>query len=407
MNSVTVRPLRQDDFPAFSQCFALAMGLEIPPEAFERLDGILELEGSFVAESEGEVVGTVGAYLFELSTPGRGSIPAVGTTLVAVRPTHRRRGILRKMMDAHTSWARARGVAVMGLWASETAIYPRFGFGVASHRGEWRISPKRAGFRLKDSDAGDKVQILPIDKARSRIIAIYEEHWKDRGGALSRSPTWWEIRRFYDEPWTRAGASSFKYAISSRGGRDTGYLQYRRRSRWDDGIANDQIILNELMGDPGGQRALWRFLLSLDLVECIEAFNLPVDDPLPLYLGDARRASVQPQDALWLAIIDLRQVLSNRTYATADSLTLTVSGPNDESETLRLTAQAGAQGACEPTSDAPDVVLLSSDLVSILWGSISVFALADAHRISGSPEALDRLARLMWTPRLPWCPERF
>ena len=53
-------------------------------------------------------------------------------TVVGVLPTHRRRGILDRMMRAQLADVRERGEPIAALWASEETIYGRFGYGLAS-----------------------------------------------------------------------------------------------------------------------------------------------------------------------------------------------------------------------------------------------------------------------------------
>src|SRR5690348_4843368 len=86
------------------------------------------------AFEDGALVGSAGAFAFELSVPG-GSLPTAGVTLVAVLPTHRRRGILSRLVRAQVETAREKGDVLAALWASEGAIYGRYGYGVASLAG--------------------------------------------------------------------------------------------------------------------------------------------------------------------------------------------------------------------------------------------------------------------------------
>ncbi|MGN6441246.1 MAG: GNAT family N-acetyltransferase, partial [Arthrobacter sp.] len=53
-------------------------------------------------------------------------------TAVTVRTSHRRRGLLRRMMSEELELARREGLAMAALTASEASIYSRFGFGVAT-----------------------------------------------------------------------------------------------------------------------------------------------------------------------------------------------------------------------------------------------------------------------------------
>ena len=94
-----------------------------------------------IAAFDGEVpVGTAGAYTFRLTVPG-GEVDAAGVTLVGVVPSHRRRGILRSLMRHQLDDIRARHEPVAILWASEGAIYQRFGYGLATLTGGIRDRP--------------------------------------------------------------------------------------------------------------------------------------------------------------------------------------------------------------------------------------------------------------------------
>ena len=87
------------------------------------------------AFEDGEIVGGAGAFPFSLSVPG-GALPCAGVTIVGVYPTHRRRGVLRSMMEAQLRDVHERGEPIAALWASEETIYGRFGYGIASWCGE-------------------------------------------------------------------------------------------------------------------------------------------------------------------------------------------------------------------------------------------------------------------------------
>ena len=93
---------------------------------------VVEAERSLVADDAGAVVGHAAAYTRELTVPGA-VVPAAHVSQVGVAPTHRRRGLLTRMMHRQLREVAAAGrepIAV--LWASETKIYPRFGYGPAA-----------------------------------------------------------------------------------------------------------------------------------------------------------------------------------------------------------------------------------------------------------------------------------
>ena len=88
------------------------------------------IERGVLAEDDGRIVGTLGSFDLDMTVPG-GSVPCAGTTWVSVAPSHRRRGVLRRMMEAHLSEAVEHGDIIAALWASDSAIYQRFGYGRA------------------------------------------------------------------------------------------------------------------------------------------------------------------------------------------------------------------------------------------------------------------------------------
>jgi len=85
-----------------------------------------------VEAEDGELVAVHASYPFtRFPVPG-GRTAVSGLTWVGVHPAHRRRGLLRTMIEEHFTRSLARGEAVSALFAAEPAIYGRFGFGLAA-----------------------------------------------------------------------------------------------------------------------------------------------------------------------------------------------------------------------------------------------------------------------------------
>src|SRR4029077_1785570 len=85
-----------------------------------------ELDRTRVAFDAGRMVGVSRTYSFELTMPGGAYVPAAAVSWVSVQPTHRRRGVLTRLMAAMHDDARARDEPAAILTASEGAIYSRF-----------------------------------------------------------------------------------------------------------------------------------------------------------------------------------------------------------------------------------------------------------------------------------------
>ena len=116
-------------------------------EVVEQERVVFEFDRSVAAFDGDAIAGTTAAYTFRLTVPG-GVVDAGGVTFVAVLPSHRRRGILSAMMRHQLADIAARGEPVAALFASESVIYGRYGYGCASdqlsltvRRGEGTLKP--------------------------------------------------------------------------------------------------------------------------------------------------------------------------------------------------------------------------------------------------------------------------
>src|SRR5437588_522969 len=87
-------------------------GARSPPateEQLGRFTTMMPFERLHAAYEGDAIIGGAGAFPFELSVPGGGSLPCAGVTVVGVYPTHRRRGALRAMMDVQLRDIHERG----------------------------------------------------------------------------------------------------------------------------------------------------------------------------------------------------------------------------------------------------------------------------------------------------------
>ena len=145
-DEISLRNPAPDKFPRFIAPLSIAFNEEISAAAIENDRYTIELD-RFVGALDGhEVVGCSGAYSFRLTVPG-GEVGAAGVTAVDVLPSHRRRGILRQMMTWIFEQARQRHEAVAILWASEAAIYKRFGFGPGALSTAFEVPTDKVRFR--------------------------------------------------------------------------------------------------------------------------------------------------------------------------------------------------------------------------------------------------------------------
>ena len=330
-----------------------------------------------------------------------------GVTAVGVVPTHRRRGLLTKLMAAQLSAYRSRGFPLAILTASETVIYGRFGYGLAQSFQSVAIEASRARFAGPAPVAG-AITLLDHDEAAKVLPDVHDRFRRLQPGELDRRPWWWD-NHLADRVADRTGGGGRFYAVheSPRGEAD-GWVSYRIHSDWPAALPDARVQIYDLIGlDSSAAADLWRFVLNLDLVHEVQAYRRPLDDPLRWLLADPRRLRTNDViDHLWVRIIDVCGALAARGYGVDDRLVLDIVG-NEAGTTGRFALDTGAtSGACRPArrGEKADLVLGLADLGAIYLGGVASTTLARAGRInelrSGALQVADRAFA---SPTAPFC----
>jgi predicted acetyltransferase len=375
-----------------------------PPgeEFLERWVRTLPHDRMHAAFEDGQIVGGAGAFPFELSVPG-GSLPCAGVTAVGTQPTHRRRGVLRSMMDTQLRDVHERGEPIAALWASEETIYGRFGYGIASWAGELKVTHEWDAFAEPLAAVGTPRFVTP-EEARETFPAVYEAVRRERPGMMSRNDVWWEERHLRQEE--RESEAPRRFVALDVDGETQAYAVYRTHFGFDGGLAASRLVVREALGaTAAATAAIWRFLLDVDWMAVVEVSLAPPDHPLFLLLALPRRAQYRMGDGLWVRIVDLPAALSGRTYGEGGPLVLEVRDAVCEWNDGRWKLEGGV---CERTDKKPDLALDVSALGSVYLGAVSFKQLREALRLeeikAGAIERADAL--FAWRP-LPWCPEIF
>jgi predicted acetyltransferase len=328
-----------------------------------------------------------------------------GTTIVTVAATHRRRGVLTAMMRDHLEDGRRRGEPLAGLWASESLIYGRYGFGVATENNAIEIDQNRVSI---GGEAGS-VHLVTTEEAIKLFPAIYEQERPRRPGLLSRTELWWK-HHFNDPKAGREGFSSLRCVLHETEGAPDGYAIYRQKSNWETGFPDGKISIRELIAPAAtAHTGLWRYLATIDLFPRIEYWNLPVDDPLAWKVPDHRRIKRKRWDALYVRILDVVQALEARTYSVDGMVRFDVDDPffPDEGGTFELAVVDGV-GTCRRINNvATDLSLGTTDLASLYLGGNGAVSMARAGRIRGAEDPIVLLGRMFRGDVAPWCEEVF
>ncbi|WP_432097310.1 GNAT family N-acetyltransferase [Streptomyces sp. bgisy100] len=360
----------------------------------------------------GRCVGTFRSFSQELTVVGGAAVPADAVTNVTVSPTHRRRGLLSRMMAEDQARAKERGDVVSTLIAAEYPIYGRYGFGPATWASRWRIDVGRAGLdpRWSGPDDGGRVDLVDGTDVRKLGPELHERLRARQHGAVDRDERWWRINtgdiRLPSAPWKEP----FHVLYRSADGRVDGLLTYSTDDHWTDKQPHCRATVSDLVAaTPAAERALWHFLLSIDwITEVTTNFRAP-DDLLPLLLPDPRAArTVEAADWLWIRLLDVPRALEARTYPATGSLVLDVHDPLGLAAG-RFRLDASPEGAtCTPTTASADLTLGMTELGSLYLGDESAVRLTALGRVTEERPGAAALAdTLLRTPRRPWCPDVF
>jgi predicted acetyltransferase len=375
-----------------------------PTEEFlERFVQTLPYERMHAAFEDGAIVGGAGAFPFELSVPGGRSLPCAGVTAVGVHPTHRRRGVLRSMMDAQLRDVHERGEPIAALWASEETIYGRFGYGIASWAGELRVPHEWDAFAQPFESIG-RTRFVTPEEARELFPPIYDAVRRERPGMMSRNETWWATRHLR-QPDDESSAPR-RFVVLEVDGEPQAYAIYRTHFGFEGGSASSRLVVQQAFGaTPEATAAIWRFLLDVDWMAGVEVSFVPPDHPLFLLLAAPRRMRYRMADALWIRLVDLPAALAGRGYGDGEPLVLEVRDAVCEWNDGRWLLE---DGACERTDADADLALDVGALGSAYLGATSFAQLREALRVDERQEgAVERADALFaWRP-LPWCPEIF
>ncbi len=410
---VSIRRSTPDDIVPFFETMSLQFSFDLPEDPEERdawkarnleTGGI---ERGMVAEDGGHIVGTLGSFDLDMTVPG-GSIPCGGTTWVSVAPSHRRRGVLRRMMSAHLSEAVEHGDVIAALWASDSAIYQRFGYGMAVESVSIDLDRPMARFR-EAAPVSEHVEMITKEAAAEVLPPVYERIRRNIPGTFARTEPWWAYRHLRDAPDRRGGRSALRIAVSSApDGRPTGYVMFRVESKYESGHSNDTVHVVELFGStPGSWSALWSLVLGLDLATRVKGPFRPVDDPLFEFLTGIRRVERTLTDTVWVRVLDVERALTSRTYGQPGALTIAISDAMGIAHGTYRIEWDGHRIECGGTSGTADLDIDVSDLGAALLGRPTFAASALAGTIGGSLEAAALADRMFAHHRAPYCPEVF
>lgn len=409
MADLTTRTLTPDEYPLAARLVSATMLSSVA-------DDVIDDWATFFADevthgaiaADGEIAGIARWFDTELSLAGS-SLPAAGVTAVAVLPTHRRQGHLRRMMESQLESIASAEVPIALLVAAEWPIYGRYGYGPAVPACGYDVDAPTARFTTSRTGS---IELVTGRDLRPHIEAMHDLRWVRTMGAVKRKERIWDriagLSRWpgdTDDPGQARGA-----IWRDPSGAVQGAVAYRVEEKWTRNRPTGKLTVQLLVGaTPEAERELWRHLCETDWVATITAGNRAIDDPLPLWFDDGRAAAqVDTFDCIWARILDVPRAFGARRADRGGSAVVEVVDDLGYAAGRWALTLDPDGGDAAPSTATADVRLPVAALGAAFFGGTSVTRLHHAgwldEESSGGVARLDALLR---TATAPWSPTTY
>ncbi|MFF0626973.1 GNAT family N-acetyltransferase [Streptomyces sp. NPDC004296] len=409
---LTLRAIPDADLDQAVELTAFSFHLKLDGKGRAHQREVLRHAVRVGAYDGGTLAGMAAAHRLHLAVPGT-RLPCAALDFVSVAATHRRRGALTAMLDEMWRRCAAERLPLACLWASESAIYGRFGFGAATEAYRLEIDSSRP-LALRVTPDDRPLRLLDPAEAPAALGPFHESQLALGTGQFSRNPEWWRTHVLGLD-----GAEDDEddygplrvVVLGAAGEPPGGYALYRTRGA--DGHGPGAVDVQELAADSApAAAALWTYLAGIDLTATVHADARPVDDPLLLFAADRDQVRVTRQEpCLWLRLVDVGTALTARSWAAPVDLVLGVRDtvlPANHGR-FRLTAgRPGTAASWTPTTDPADVALDVRELAACYLGGVPLRRLVRAGlAVEHTPGAVRRLDAALETERLPFAGEDY
>jgi predicted acetyltransferase len=402
-----VRILEPGELRAASDLFAAALlAAPVPAADWDRTVGLYGPDRTLGVHLDGDLVGTTTSFAAGVVVPGGAELSTAAVTRVGVRADRTRRGVLSSLMRRQLVDQAAAGDVLASLRATETGIYGRFGYGVATRSRKVRVTTRGGAGWRSGAPLGGDVRMVPRAEVLRVVTALYPQVALGRPGAMTRPEPWWRraLAQLVD------GTDYLLAAVHTGPHGDDGFLvaTIDPGSGWLD----RSFVLHDLhAADPAAEAGLWRFALGVDLTVAVTAAQRPLDDPLELLLADPRDcATTGVDDETWLRILDVPAALGARTFAPADPVLLGVRDPLlPANDGVYRIADGGAERVGD--LDGPLRPQLSCDVAGLAMAYLGDRGpgelVASGWWTTADPDATAAADQAFRTPRSPYAGTNF
>ena len=359
------------------------------------------------------------AFPFTIRANGR-AMAMAGISVIGTRPEYRRQGLVRTIVTRAFAEQRERGQSLAGLWASQAAIYQRYGFSPAGLNRGYAIDTADIALLEASPDVEAKVTRHRPEAVLDSLREVYKQFIAQRTGYLHRGKSLW-LNSVLDGSESAQTSASDKAqdgpvyaAVVGPIEAPTGYAVYTLRAGRVAHRARPQEIKVRDMAwlDMSACRDLWRFFAKHDLVGRVVWPNAPMDDPAQGMMAEPRMLHTQDNEATWWRIVDAPKALAQRGYNTNAELVFKLDGDdlapwNNGTWCLQTSADDATDSQVTPVTKTPELTLSIKTLTGLFSGMYGAQTLANWGMLQGEPEAIAKADALFATRHKPHCPDHY
>ena len=388
--AVEIRSARSEEMEQFYHVARTALSLPLE-------DAGVNPEWTLCAFEDGKLATSYGAWPLTMRFNGPG-IPVAGVMMVGTLPIYRRRGNLRKITTRHfESLHENGGPSIAILYASQAAIYQRYGYGIVSTRNAYRVEPRFLQFASPIAVPGTFRELHDSDEDFGLLVDLYRRFRSDKIGYSHRGRAMWKAGVLADPP-TGSMLSRFVY---EEDGQPLGYTIY---------VGGSILTIRDVAWlSPSAYQAVWDLYANMDLSNEIVWGRVPPDDPLPHLLLEPRRLHTTSADGLLGRIVDVDRALVQRPYPEESILTFDIIDElcpwNNGCWKLEISAEGSIIGQ---TNESPQLRMPISTLAMLVFGQITATEAARMSRLEAlEPDSLPTWDKTMRTLYRPFCADMF
>jgi predicted acetyltransferase len=353
-----------------------------------------------------KMVASYGAIPFTMRANGT-AMAVAGVSVVGTLPEYRRQGLLRSITERSLQEMRERGQTVAALWASQAAIYQRYGYSLGTVMHRYEIDTVDVNL-LVEPDPSLVVERQTPAESFDTIKAIYRRFVADRTLYLHRSSVLWQANVLAA---SEADGPAHVALCRDADGTPAGYAVYTLRSAKVDHPARSQEIRIRDVAwlHIDAYRALWSYLARHDLVGRILWHNAPADDPAPELVVEPRMLHTSDAEGVYFRVVDVAAALGARGYDSDGELSIGILADREtpwNEGSYRLTVSDG-QAEVASISGPADLTFSIKSLASAFTGFRRVRQLANWGFVDGDDSAIERADRLLATRHAPHSPDHF